>query len=71
MATIDLKIALSMIDYGENDSVTLNKCCGVIGHDFIFFPVTDLKYETRLNELDVSQCLLRLGVLINVWTRKN
>ena len=71
MATIDLKIALSMIDYGENDSVKFDKCYGVIDYDFIFFPVTDLDYENRLNGLNVSQCLQRLGLLFNAWTRKN
>jgi len=71
MATIDLKIALSMVDYGENDSLTLDKCHGVINCNFIFFPVTDLNYESRLNELNVSQCLQRLGFLFNIWTRNN
>jgi hypothetical protein len=60
-----------MVDYGENDSVIFDKFYGVMEGDFIFFPVTDLNYDNRLNELNVSQCLHRLKILFNIWTRHN
>ena len=71
MAIIDLKIALSMVDYGKNDNVTFGKYLEAKHCEYIFFPATGLNYVKKFSRLTTAQCLERLRVLYNIWTRSN
>jgi hypothetical protein len=71
MALIDLKIALSMIAYCRGDSMAQEKKDAPKATEYVFFPVSKPDYATRLNLLSASQCLERLRVFYNIWSRCN
>jgi hypothetical protein len=71
MALIDLKIALSMIDYCKGDNCMQEKKDEPQISAYVFFPVSKVSYTQRLNGLSASQCLERLRVFYNIWSRCN
>lgn len=60
-----------MADYCKGDSMTQEKKDARKTRAYVFFPVSKPDYTRRLNLLSASQCLERLGILYNIWSRCN